>query len=50
MARSKDISDDYDEYTAEISDGCGCTEMWEYMSEWRRRERMTKRDEFRPVR
>ena len=30
--------DDADEYLADVSDGCGCTEMWEHMSERRDEE------------
>lgn len=33
---SRRTDDSFEAYHREISDGCGCTEMWEYMSEWRR--------------
>lgn len=36
-ARAVD-EDGYEDYFADVSDGCGCAELWEYMSE-RRRER-----------
>jgi hypothetical protein len=33
----------YEAYYREISEGCGCTELWEYLSE--RRHGWTKPDE-----
>lgn len=38
MARSRDTPEGFDEYYREISDGCGCAELWEYMSERRHGE------------
>lgn len=39
--RSRDdagADEDYEAYFAEVSDGCGCAEIWEYLSERRREE------------
>lgn len=36
MINNTETSEPLEEYYQEISDGCGCTEMWEFMAEWRR--------------
>lgn len=35
MMDTPEAAESYEEYYSEISDGCGCTEMWEFMAEWR---------------
>ena len=33
-----ETSDDIDEHVADLPDGCGCTEIWEHLSERRAAE------------
>lgn len=35
MMDTPETDESYEEYYREISDGCGCTEMWEFMVAWR---------------
>lgn len=35
MMKNAEATESFEEYYREISDGCGCTEMWEFMAEWR---------------
>lgn len=35
-AAADDRDEAYADYYADINDGCGCAELWEYMSERRR--------------
>lgn len=45
VADSSDAEGDdavYEDYFADINDACGCTEIWEYMSERRRQESATR--------
>lgn len=37
-AESDDEEEAYEAYFQEVSDGCGCTEIWEYLSDRRRRD------------
>lgn len=42
-AEPDDVEGAHEEYFQELNDGCGCAEIWEYLSE-RRRERSDEAD------